>query len=298
MSDLIRALEAALVAEPDDRATHAAYADLLVERGDPRGELIQAQLALEQLPRHSPQRDALRRRYATLAVEHGRALLGELAPYLLERPSVYAEPFRFRLGWLDILYVDRLDVSLARALARAPEARLLSTLRIDSIAYESPDDGRRGTDWLVRQRFPALVVLFGSRNLSNLRWLEVRSEQLSRDELDVILRCPGLPRLAHLGLRVQSLGTEGCQAIRQSGILGRLEILDLQRCGLTDPEAWALASPELKHLELLNVDDNLLTEEGLRDLRATGAIVQGDPSSFQPREFDPLENEVYEGDLE
>jgi uncharacterized protein (TIGR02996 family) len=298
MSDLIRVLEDALVANPDDRAAHAAYADLLMERGDPRGELIQVQLTLDQLPRKSPQRDALRRRYAALAVEQGRALLGDLAPYLLERPSTYAEPFRFRLGWLDVLYVDRLDVALARALARAPETRLLSTLRVD-LADESPADYQPGDDTPTEQRFPALFVLLASSNLANLRRLEVRALALSRDELDCILCCPHLPRLGHLGLRVGTpLGTEGCEAIIESGILGRLNVLDLQRSGLTDVQARVLASAELKHLELLNVDDNHLTEDGLRALWSTGVTVQGSPFPIESGDFSDLEYEPYEGDTE
>ena len=47
MSDLRTALEEALAANPDDVASHAAYADHLADLGDPRGELIQVQLALE-----------------------------------------------------------------------------------------------------------------------------------------------------------------------------------------------------------------------------------------------------------
>ena len=42
------ALEQALVENPDDLAAHAAYADLLMEEGDPRGEFIQVQLALDE----------------------------------------------------------------------------------------------------------------------------------------------------------------------------------------------------------------------------------------------------------
>src|SRR5262249_7189339 len=36
-----RALEQALVENPDDLAAHGAYADYLMEQGDPRGEFIQ-----------------------------------------------------------------------------------------------------------------------------------------------------------------------------------------------------------------------------------------------------------------
>src|SRR5436305_1044361 len=46
-----KALEAALVAHPDEVAAHSAYADYLTEAGDPRGEFIQVQLALEDATR-------------------------------------------------------------------------------------------------------------------------------------------------------------------------------------------------------------------------------------------------------
>jgi uncharacterized protein (TIGR02996 family) len=47
-SDSVRAaLEAAVLANPDDRLAHSAYADYLQEQGDPRGEFISVQLALE-----------------------------------------------------------------------------------------------------------------------------------------------------------------------------------------------------------------------------------------------------------
>src|SRR5581483_12257097 len=49
---LRQAMEQSLAANPDDLATHMAYADHLVELGDPRGEFIQVQLALED-PRRS-----------------------------------------------------------------------------------------------------------------------------------------------------------------------------------------------------------------------------------------------------
>src|SRR6516165_4891056 len=41
------ALEEALAANPDELASHMAYADYLGEQGDPRGEYIRTQLALE-----------------------------------------------------------------------------------------------------------------------------------------------------------------------------------------------------------------------------------------------------------
>src|ERR671931_270878 len=99
---LREALEAALVEDPGDRATHSAYADLLMEQGDPRGEFGRVQLALEDpaLP-------------AALHKKHQAQWLGELAPFLLGEDSQVT--FQFARGWLDRLHLGSLTVNLARA---------------------------------------------------------------------------------------------------------------------------------------------------------------------------------------
>ena len=76
---------AALVENPDDLATHRAYADYLQEQGDPRGEFIQVQLALEEPERTTKERQELERRERELLEEHGREWLGGLAGRLLGR---------------------------------------------------------------------------------------------------------------------------------------------------------------------------------------------------------------------
>src|SRR5262249_33957298 len=70
-------LEAALIENPDDLANHMAYADYLTEQGDPRGELIQVQLALEDASRSAAERKKLHQREEELLVRHGRQWLGE-----------------------------------------------------------------------------------------------------------------------------------------------------------------------------------------------------------------------------
>ena len=70
MSDLRAALEAALAEDFDDLAAHAAYADLLTEMGDPRGELIQVQLALEDVGCIGAGRAELERREEELLGAH------------------------------------------------------------------------------------------------------------------------------------------------------------------------------------------------------------------------------------
>src|SRR5262245_49810485 len=71
-SPLRKALEDALAEAPDDLATHMAYADHLTELGDPRGEFVRTQLALEDESLKAAQRRTLRRREQALLKRHER----------------------------------------------------------------------------------------------------------------------------------------------------------------------------------------------------------------------------------
>src|SRR5688572_21706802 len=120
MPSLLEVLEADLVADPDDLATHMAYADYLQEQGDPRGEFIHVQLTLEQPKLKAGQRPVLKKRAASLLNENVRAWLGDLAPYLLEQQHSYATPYKVQRGWLDTLFIEDLSTDLARTIAHAP----------------------------------------------------------------------------------------------------------------------------------------------------------------------------------
>jgi uncharacterized protein (TIGR02996 family) len=110
-------LERALLDDPDDLAAHAAYADWLGEQGDPRGEFIQIQLALEDPDREAKGRKALQRREKELLEAHAAEWLGGLADFLLGDEGI---PFQFARGWLDSIRVPELSVAFARALVRTP----------------------------------------------------------------------------------------------------------------------------------------------------------------------------------
>src|SRR5207249_2522467 len=91
---LREALEAALAEDPDDVATHAAYADLLTEQGDPRGEFIQVQLALEDESRPAKERRELQQRERDLLHAHARTADGLPVPGQRARLRVRHTPGR------------------------------------------------------------------------------------------------------------------------------------------------------------------------------------------------------------
>src|SRR5690349_565953 len=84
MTELRRALEEALFADPDDRSAHMAYGDYLSEQGDPLGEFIQTQLALEDVTLPAAACRKLKATEGRLLQQHQREWLGELAPFLLD----------------------------------------------------------------------------------------------------------------------------------------------------------------------------------------------------------------------
>src|SRR5262245_58323153 len=144
-----RALEEALAENPDDLASHAAYADFLTEQGDPRGEFIQVQLALEDQTQPAKQRQALQKREKALLEKHGRTWLGELAPYLLDQKDVSewrlkhgrGYSFRFARGWIDTIHFYELTQQTAAVFQNNPLLRLLRHLIIPHSDYDSPGFG-------------------------------------------------------------------------------------------------------------------------------------------------------------
>lgn len=145
MSSLRDAMESALVENPDDLATHYAYADYLQEQGDARGEFIQLQLALEDPQRSEAERQRLQVRAKELLTEHEREWLGILAEDLLPREKrgwawpesiPPAAEYHFARGWLDSLrlrdsayYPPR--AGLGQRLCLASAARLLRKLILE-----------------------------------------------------------------------------------------------------------------------------------------------------------------------
>jgi hypothetical protein len=129
----VEGMEEVLVGCPEDVCLHQAYASALMTQRDPasagRARYIQTQLRLENPLLTAEEQRKLAARERKLLRDHGRDWLGALAAYLLDRPGY---KFTMRRGWLATVQAPELDAGFVALLARAPQARLLRGLVIES----------------------------------------------------------------------------------------------------------------------------------------------------------------------
>jgi uncharacterized protein (TIGR02996 family) len=251
MSTLREALEAALVEHPDDLASHMAYADHLAEEGDPRGEFIQVQLALEDPRRPAGERKRLQEREQELLRAHAAAWLGRLAAHVDSNMQFWS--YRFARGWLDELSFSMLPVRLARDVAQEPATRLLRRLAIgdpitssNAFLYGMEDETAAALgDMEGDERADALVEVARSPYLGNLRafhlgdtggFVENASEAVT------------------LNTRYD-LYLAGYETWEFIGRLPRLEVLDLCTSTLGLRDLFASKMPQMRVLQVYLSDD-------------------------------------------
>src|SRR5262245_17242838 len=263
-------LEEALVRDPDDLATHAAYADLLQEEGDPRGEFVRVQLALEDESKPPDEREQLQRREKELLDRHGRDWLGGLGEFLIgqrdvpewarQRGAVYR--VRFARGWPDDIDVPNLTFDAARALAAADGLRLLRRLTIGETGYtdladlnpeqraalEGVETGENGIDF---------APLLRARQLGNVRVFRLGVEVDEEDEMyncrtvgtGVATLLRAMPRLEELYLLAHDTDPAAVFALP----LPRLRVFQFYHEGGVLPLERLAANPSLTRLEVLKV---------------------------------------------
>ena len=210
-------LLAAIYAAPEDDGLRLVYADALLERGDPRGELIALQC------RGELDRDQRRREKELLEV-HGKAWLGDLAPIVMGG-------YRFERGFLSVCRIDNVKVDHVRAvvgnpawstvrdlrgsalIALHPVMRSLRMLRFDSANAryrEKIEEAWR--DLLLGPERPIESLSYGEFDIERQwvanvdapggRWIR----RIADAELDALLRCPALPKLRELEIRESDHG--------------------------------------------------------------------------------------------
>jgi uncharacterized protein (TIGR02996 family) len=277
VSNLRTALEEAIAANPDDRAAHAAYADLLAEEGDLRGEFIQVQLALEDPACVGKRRLELQRREQMLLSQE-RDWLGPLAPFILERQS--NSRVGWARGWLESVYLWWFDFPAARALVRSPFARILRQLDLCHVQWYEPGDP---PEELVPEDnvpagadFTALYALLNAPFLPHLRWLRIGEEVDFEEEVynneaygqGLVELLRKTPTLEELHVLAKGTDLEGLFDLRN---LTRLRTLLVYHPAEAYPLEVLADNPALAALETLRLhpahsepgDDSFLPREGV-----------------------------------
>jgi uncharacterized protein (TIGR02996 family) len=146
------ALERAVIADPHDTTAWSALADYLTERGDPRGEFMQVQRALEDGKLTAAQRKKLQAREQELLAAHEKEWVGDWAD--LVNPAGFdprshvdhtgGRKYEFRRGLLTTVNFGALTVDAARAFVKAPQTRFVRELFVGGHPYE--DEFEPGPD--------------------------------------------------------------------------------------------------------------------------------------------------------
>jgi uncharacterized protein (TIGR02996 family) len=175
--------EKAILDNPEDRTTYSAYGDLLLENGDPRGEFVQVQLALEEEGRKPAERKKFQEREKQLLEKHAAGWVGDWTKRVGDSgpddgqvPLPSPQPFRFERGILTDMSIGRLSLPCALALLGAHQTRLVRRLSIGQFGYpgeEDDEEEQEETPSPVKipedEEYPAQFVLLRWPYLENLR---------------------------------------------------------------------------------------------------------------------------------
>lgn len=243
-------LWAELLARPDDDGPRRVLADLLLERGDPRGELLAVQLELAAAAPADPKRTALVAAQRRLLDAHR----GRWAP---DDPRLQVE---FERG-----LPCRVTVTDPSAFAAFPaflERNPIQHLRLTSTRGLSIE--RLGAaPWLSRLRTLALV------NPRLVRTSAGPLPKLGAEELGALLESRGLRHVDALRIGHHALGDVGAMVLAANapGVLPALRSLSLEDCGVGEIGAQALARTKwLGALESLDLAENELGPGGVEAL--------------------------------
>jgi len=214
------------------------YADWLEERGDPLGTLIHLQCDAARLAAWSPRRLALEAEAHQLLLQHETSWLGPLAGHVSN--------WEFRGGLLAWVTV-KAETFLAHAEKWLPALPLLGVH--------------------LRQAHGHVAALAACPRLLHLNNLYLGDNDLTDDDLRLLVNSPHLRRLRELYLHANRFSKEGIRELASSPHLPRLRVLSLANCYFEDEGLMALVgTPHLQRLRHLNLMVLHLDTAGLRAL--------------------------------
>jgi uncharacterized protein (TIGR02996 family) len=257
--DRVAGLLAAVLADPEGDFARQVYADELVSRNDPRGELVHVDLALA----------------GKLSIRK-RDLLGARRGVLMKQHAAtwwpYAVRYRVRGG-----FIEAVDGPFAKLDGEA--ARLFAAEPVVEVTVHGVGSGNAGklakAPWLPRVR--RLVVrgnlgdegfatLVAARGAQTLRALNVTANELTGEALDNLE--DHLPACTTLVLTANAIGDEGIAGLRAWSHLDRLEALYLSQCELSPDGVAELLSAPLPKLAKLTLSGNDLDDAAAATIAA------------------------------
>jgi uncharacterized protein (TIGR02996 family) len=258
-------LLAAIVADPDNRAARQVYADLLQQEGDPRGELIAAQLARSALKTRAGAKALLAREEAILKTHKKKWIAFAAAK---------GARWEFRNGFAEKLSLDAADLVRAGNVIFATEPVLeLSVWKIDELApvLALPGLARVRHLTLARSKLSHadITALASATTLGAVEVLDLGESGLGDAGLATLARSRALPRLRELRLRQCELGSAAMEALADAEWAGSLAVLDLFVNTIGDAGMRALvASKRLGKLASLVLSGNGLTDDVVDEMLA------------------------------
>lgn len=243
---------AEVLAHPDDDAPRRAYAAVLTQRTDPRGEFIDVQCELARGVDDASRKKALEDREAALRKGHE----GEWLRWL--RGALGVEfSCDFHRGFAESVYVS------AEAFPEVAEA-LFALAPVQKL-----------TCWDVTAK--AIPRLAAVAQLGRVRALDLsfnhrdaRARHLGAKGARALFKSPHLGALRRLNLLEQRIGDDGALALARGQSLGALTDLNLSGNELTAAGAASLAScARLSALRTLDLVDNAIGDEGAAALASS-----------------------------
>jgi uncharacterized protein (TIGR02996 family) len=263
----------AIYDQPDDLGRRLVYADALLERGDPRGELITLQCQAVPTPEQQ-------RRIKALVKAHGLRWLDELGPIL-------AKGWKFERGFLAECRVDSNKGTRIRPLIGHPAWCTVHTLAdsaqialhpvmrsLRSLEFRpNRTRQREGLDTAWRE------LLAGTpRAIECLRYTDLDMYEDREEQVGLLGHCSALPALRQL-----FVGGSACfyaDELFRAPIAKRIETLGLMFEQYdqvpTDLFGAALRASPIRRVVVTHDSMTVIVERGARDIERAHIDVAGD----------------------
>jgi uncharacterized protein (TIGR02996 family) len=256
---------AEVLAAPDDDVPRMAYADMLVAKGDLRGEFIRTQCALSNGAVEYLEKRELRERAARLLAANEKV-------WRLEAGLTEAVELEWRRGFVDTVSLtgEQFAGELGAALFdREPvrHAKLrINSARVAKMVAQAPHVARLSALTVYGTLSSDGVAALLEAPLHNLKGLNVGGI-VDGDSLPILLQCDALAALERLSLSGSELQGSLAEHLPEGCVLLALQTLFAARCGLDDDAMIRLAdSPLLSQLVTLCITNNEYSVKGLRAL--------------------------------